>query len=384
MELLLRGLQEEIGRQSDGLYAGIAPGASFIVVKLGEKGRESFARTTEIMRALKFVIDTAESLDFPISINLSFGTNNGSHDGRSLFETYIDSVSQRWKTVVSIATGNEGNAGHHYAGVASSNEIIDVRFVTSTNIKSFYISLWKNFVDDFSFELITPSGKTTAVLSQTNPLVNASFDNMLISMFYTEATHYNVDQEAYFYVESKSPEVPVGVWNIKINTKNVIDGRFNIWLPTVEEVSLGTSFTNPNPLTTLTLPSTSLYSISVGAYNPYIKSIASFSGLGYTRNSESEKPDLVAPGVDVITTIPDGKYDAFSGTSIASPFVAGAAALMMEWGIIKGNDPFLYGQRAKAFLRKGAVRFDPTMLYPNPYYGFGSLCISNTMNLLIE
>ncbi len=66
-----------------------------------------------------------------------------------------------------------------------------------------------------------------------------------------------------------------------------------------------------------------------------------FSGRGYTWQDERTKPDLVAPGVNVRTTAVGGGVTVVSGTSFASPFVTGASALLMEWGIVRGNDPFL-------------------------------------------
>ena len=158
-------------------------------------------------------------------------------------------------------------------------------------------------------------------------------------------------------------------------------GRFNIWLPTTAEVTRGTAFRIPTINTTLTLPSTSKNAITVGAYNSRLNSIADFSGRGYTRNNVYIKPDLAAPGIGIISARSGGGYGIYTGTSFAAPFVTGAAALLMEWGIVNKNDPFLYGQRAKAFLRKGAAR-EVNITYPNQIWGYGFLCINNTLDLL--
>ena len=83
------------------------------------------------------------------------------------------------------------------------------------------------------------------------------------------------------------------------------------------------------------------------------------------------KPDLVAPGVEVMTTTVGGGYAAFTGTSLATPFVTGSAALLMEWGIVRGNDPYLYGEKVKAYLRRGAKKIPGFDEYPNEEVGYG-------------
>ena len=74
-----------------------------------------------------------------------------------------------------------------------------------------------------------------------------------------------------------------------------------------------------------------------------------------------------------------GGYGAFTGTSFAVPFVTGSAALMMEWGIVYGNDPFLYGEKLKAFLIRGARQLPAERVYPNPRLGFGVLCLRDSL-----
>ena len=91
------------------------------------------------------------------------------------------------------------------------------------------------------------------------------------------------------------------------------------------------------------------------------------------------KPDLVAPGVEVMTTTVGGGYAAFTGTSFATPFVTGSAALLMEWGIVRGNDPYLYGEKVKAYLRRGARELPGFGKYPNREVGYGRLCLERSL-----
>ena len=377
------GIAAGNGKYSDGREKGMAPEASLIVVKLGRKGFGAFPRTTEVMRAVKYSIDKATELNMPLSINLSYGTNNGSHDGNTLFEQYINDASDEWKTVISVATGNEGNAGHHFSYKLSQGETVSIPIFISSTPPKIYMSLWKNFSDTMTFSLVSPSGQTSVQINPTQSLYLFTLQNTDVTVFYGQPTNYTQYQEIYFLFESRNFSITEGIWTLNVTGDSIIDGRFDMWLPTVEDVTNDTSFSNPDVNVTLTLPSTAERVISVGGYNSNNNTIAAFSGRGYTRNNVFVKPDIVAPSVNILTTRAGGGYMQFTGTSFASPFVAGAASLLMEWGIVNGNDGFLYGQRIKAFLQKGARRTQ-NIQYPNNIWGYGTLCVSNALDLLVS
>jgi len=371
------------GRASGGVEQGVAPEASLIIVRLGEKGRESFARTTEIMRALKYIMDKAMMLNMPVAVNLSFGTNDGSHAGDSLFETYINAVAQRWRSVIVVATGNEGSARHHFGGLIAAHQTMEVVFTVAPNLNSVFLALWKDFADTLDLELISPGGQSSGVLQPTDRARQMNLGGTDTAIFYRQPTIYSRSQEAYFQLSGNNAPITQGIWRLRVTGRVVVVGKFHIWLPTIEEVGLGTAFLTPDPGLTLTIPSTTPNVISVGGYNSVLGNAADFSGRGYTFRDIFVKPDLVAPAVNVLSTRPGGGYGTFTGTSMAAPFVTGAAALMMEWGIVRGNDPFLYGQRVKAFLQKSAVK-KLNIPYPNPIWGYGALCLKTAMDYLVE
>ena len=198
-------------------------------------------------------------------------------------------------------------------------------------------------------------------------------------VYYGTPTPYSVNQEIYIeFIPTLGNEfIASGIWRIELIPRRIVTGRYNMWFPTAELVNPLTRFLRPTLETTLTIPSTSSNSITVGAYDSSTDSLAFFSGRGFTADGEV-KPDLVAPGVNIISTSTGGGYTTKSGTSMATPFVTGAAALLMEWGIIRGFDPFLYGAKVKAYLIAGARELPFVSEYPNAEIGFGALCVRNS------
>ena len=363
---------------------GAAPEASMIIVKIGRNIDRGFARTTELMRGLKYVISKATELNMPISVNVSFGTNDGSHDGRSLFETFINDISQQWKTNIVVASGNEGDTGKHYKGVISQNSTVNVEFSVGGNLKTLPITLWKSFVDKFAFEIISPDGVSTGIINYSSDLRRFIFSTCVLYISFGQPTQYNEDQEVYFqFVANPNMDINSGIWTISVKPVSIVQGDFDMWLPITEMVSNQTYFLSSDTNITLTLPSTALNVITVGGYDSTINTVSSFSGKGYTRTFNIVKPDLVAPAVGIVTSAPGGSYNAKTGTSFAAPHVAGSVALLMQWGIVDGNDLFLYGQKTKAYLQLGARR-ESSLTYPNPQWGYGALCLMNSINYLRE
>ncbi len=367
------------GNASGGNYEGVAPESSLIIVKLGERGRKSFARTTEIMRAVKYVMDKAIELNMPICINLSYGTNDGSHSGNSLFETYLNEVCRLHKCSIITASGNEGYSGHHFSAVIKNRSFEECEFVVSQENSSIFIGLWKSFNDELSYEIIAPNGERSQRFYPYRGSAEIVLQDTKIGIIFVQPSAYNIQEAVYFELE-RSSFIPSGLWRIVIYGENVIDGRINIWLPVTEKVTAQTKFLSPDVLTTLTIPSTAQEVISVGGYNSLTGAPGDFSGRGFTADKRV-KPDLVAPAVNVMGASSGNSYTPMTGTSMAAPFVTGSAALLMQWGIINRNDLFLYGQRLKAFLQRGALR-DDNEIYPNEILGWGKLCLRNTLKLL--
>lgn len=183
------------------------------------------------------------------------------------------------------------------------------------------------------------------------------------------------------------PYINSGVWTIYIEPVTVVTGQYYLYLPSGGARNSRTMFYRPTPQVSLTIPSTAAKVITVGAYNVTYDAYADFSGRGYADSERTigvitaglAKPDLVAPGVDIMAPDVYGGYMPVTGTSFATPIVSGSAAILMEWGIVRGNDIFLYGEKVKAYLRAGARPLRGETQYPNDRVGFGALCVADSL-----
>lgn len=373
------GIAAGNGRASNGLYRGVASKSELVVVKLGTSVGDSFPRTTQLMQGIDYVIRYAIETGRPMAINISFGNNYGSHTGRTLLESYINDVANLWKTSIVIGTGNEGASGNHAQGILTmgTNQLVEIavsEFEFSLNIQ-----IWKNYFDHFDISIIAPNGTRVGPIPRILGKQQFTIGQTGILLYYGDPTPYNPQQEIYIELIPTNRYINAGVWGIELVPRRIVVGNYDMWLPAGGVKNPGTRFLLSSEYTTLTVPSTAVRAISVGAYNAYTDSYAPFSGRGFTRNMEI-KPDLVAPGVNINSCSPGGGYTVRSGTSMATPFVTGSAALLMQWGIVRGNDPFLYGEKVKAYLINGARHLRIENVYPNRTLGYGALCLESTFD----
>jgi minor extracellular serine protease Vpr len=374
------------GRASNGRYRGVASQSELLIVKLGASLGDSFPRTTQLMQGIDFCVKRAIELNMPLVINISFGNNYGSHTGNSLLENYINDIANRWKMNIVIGTGNEGAAGRHTGGILSgkpgaAREIIEL--AVGQYEFTFNLQIWKNFYDQFEIVLTSPSGIRVGPIPERLGTQQFRIGPTEIFLYYGEPLPYNIQQEIYIEFIPVTDYVETGIWTIELVPIRIVQGNYDMWLPAGGVLNPETGFLRPTEQTTLTIPSTAERAITVGAYDAQNDSLAFFSGRGFPRGGTSIKPDLVAPGVDIMAAAPGGGYASRSGTSMATPFVTGSVALMMQWGIVEGNDPYMYGEKMKAYLIAGARQLSFESVYPNPTFGYGALCLRNTFNLTL-
>ncbi len=364
------------------LYRGVAPLSSLIVVKLRGQ-RQNAPLTTDLMRAITYVFRKAQELGRPVVMNLSIGDTYGAHDGTSLLERFIDSVCANGRNVICIGAGNEAAANGHTSFVPQEEERIEL--AVAERERETNVQIWKNYVDECEIMLEAPNGERYIVDLQRRGMQEWVTGNTQILIYVAPPKPFSVNEEVFFDFIPEGEYIDSGIWTFIIIPLTTQQHDYHMFLPGTAVRNFGTRFLRPDPELTMTIPAFASGALTVGAYDIVTNSYADFSGRGRKLGEEGRiffatdsKPDIAAPGVGIRAPVAGGGYASFTGTSFATPLVSGCVALMMEWGIVRGNDRFLYGEKVKAYLRKGAKPLDGDLFYPNEKNGWGALCMADS------
>ncbi|MDU5031046.1 MAG: S8 family peptidase [Clostridium perfringens] len=361
---------------------GVAYKSSIAMVKITGENSLRAALSTQLMRGLKFLMDKSNEINKPLVVNISLSTNDGSHNGSSLLEKYIQTFTQLQKAVIVVAAGNEGNSAHHVGGKMKKEEDLDLNI--GDGEKGIILDFFKPVLVDVSVEVISPTGISTGPIELSESYKERFIGREKIVVYSTGPKPFDIQGQTTISILPLGDTITSGGWRIIVRKLNNYEGYFDIWLPIAEGLNERTRFLQPSVYNTLGIPATVEGVISVGSYNFLNNNLSAFSGRGVVRPEWLIKPDLVAPGENILSTVEEQGFDTKSGTSMAAPQVSGICALLFEWGIIRNNDPFLYGERIKYYLIKGAKRTIFGEAYPNPDLGYGFVCLDRTMELLIN
>lgn len=364
--------------------SGVAYESDIIVVKMGYSYNNQFPRTTSLMDAIDYIIRKAMEYNRPVAINISYGMNYGDHNGNTLLESYINAAASGYKCSICIGSGNEADKAVHYGGTIKNAQTDTVEIAVGEYQSSIDIQIWKYYWDDIRVTLISPDG-TERVIVTHGKISRYTLGRTNVISLSGEPSPYNLYQEIYINLQLQGSYITSGIWKIQLYGENVRQGTYNIWLPASVSLNRATGVIRPVAYDTITIPATAGGCISVGAYNSYTGAYAAFSGRGSALTdvlTAGIKPDILAPGVDISIrrdTRQGVVYTSVTGTSYATPFVTGAAALLMQWGIVMENDRFMYGEKLKAYLRSGARQLDGVTQTPNPVTGYGALCVEDSI-----
>lgn len=372
-------------------FRGVVPRSELVVVKLKQAKkitRDIFSishdvncyQETDIMFAVNYVIEISRQLNRPLVICIALGTSQGGHDGRGALDNYLSYLNDIGRVAIVIAAGNEGNTRRHYLGVIDSlSAINDFELNVGDNEFGFSMELWQSTPHRLSIDIRSPAGE------YINPIFPGQNECRRISFIFETTIVYvnNILSESetgdqLILIRFEYPTQ--GIWRFRITNLDSLTSFFNIWLPSGNLISENTYFLNANPNTTITGPGNSFAPITITAYDHINDSIWLGSSRGYTR-TDMIKPDLAAPGVNLTCPLINNSYGTTTGTGAATAHATGIVAMIMEWGVVKGNYPNIYGPEIKQILIRGAKR-ESDINYPNRIWGYGIIDIFEGFNRL--
>lgn len=364
-------------------FSGAAPRASIAMVKLKpakqylrdfyliQDGAEAY-QENDIMMGVSYLYFLARKYSMPLVVCIPLGTNMGSHMGMSRLGQYLNQVSLSNGSAVITAAGNETGARHHFRAVmdADTDEVTAELRVGEREV-GFSMELWAENMGAYTVGFISPTGEVAREISV--PLRGENTVSFLLEQtqitVYTQIADVSAGSQ-FIFMRFENPMS--GIWRILIRNSLDIRETFHIWLPVRGFISDETYFLRPDPDTTITDPGNARYPITVTAYDHTKNSIYIHASRGYSLSGRI-KPDLAAPGVNILGASSSGRrLTRMSGTSVSAAHLAGAAAILLNWGILDGNYPYLNTPVLKSIFVRGAQR-NPALTYPNREFGYGML-----------
>lgn len=372
-------------------FSGAAPEAMLIVVKVKQAKkylREFYLFPSEaelfqendIMMGVDFAVRTANDRKLPLSVCLGIGSSQGAHIGRNPLSIYVDYASQFSRISVSIAAGNEGAARHHYAGRLTHRENqASAELRVGNKEPGFTLEFWGEPPEIYNLSLQSPTGEIldiSASLGDVTQELSFIFVETRVEVNYVSIERQTGYTLAYF----RFIQPAAGIWRIFVQGRDGQNVEFHMWLPVQGLISEETYFLEPSPYNTVTAPGDSQESITVTAYQYRDNSLYVQASRGFMPDG-NVVPQVAAPGVQIRIPQLNGLYGLASGTSLSAAQTAGAAALLFEWAVVRGNRPYFTGSSVKNYITRGAKRED-RLTYPNRDWGFGRMDLYHTFELL--
>lgn len=387
---------------SSAQHIGMAPSADILFVNtdFSDAG---------IIDALSYLSKKADDAGKPIVVNMSLGSDYCPHDGTSLLAQAVNSFTGTGKVVV-CAAGNEGASNLHISGTiaegGSTTFDVTVPSYTANSGASndyFEITLWLRNADSVTASVTGPNGSVTSVTVGGSTGVNTASDGAVIidnAVSSSNGDRY-INFTIFDYVSTNPPAT--GTYTITLNNVNANPpySRSSIYHAWLYAATVGSLASGDNSYI-VSSPASASSAIAVGSYvhkwrwQNYSGSAYSYSGTDLSDNISSfsssgpdrygnTKPNLTAPGQGVSSTWnsnstagtkriqPGQKHYLNQGTSMASPAVAGAAALLLQY------NSSLSASQIKDLLTGSCFTDAYTGSVPNNTWGYGKLDVFSAM-----
>lgn len=396
--------------QGEDIFTGVAQDSDIIMVKLKQakkRLRDYFLikegvpcySEVDIVFGVKYLINKAMELKKPLVICLGIGSSQGDHNGNLNLELYLDTIVTLTGICVVGSAGNELGSGGHFSSLQTINPGSQNRDASSLSrtVKNemevyvedgnpgFYMEIWGKAPSLYRIAVTSPTGE------RFDRLMPNQDSSGIITYLYEGTTLYaenivieNNSGDPFILLRFEKPTS--GIWTMEVTESyNSYPNGYDAWLPIRQFLYGSTRFSRPDPEVILCAPANARGTITVSGYNHYDNSLYINSSRGFTRKGRIQ-PDFAAPAVDVQGAFAGGnpKNPLFvrkSGTSIAAAFTAGAAAMLLEWGIVQGNRYALNTEVIRQILIRG-TRTVADVTYPNPSWGWGVLDVGKAFEMM--
>lgn len=365
-------------------FSGVAPLSDIVMVKLKPAKQNLkdyyFVGTdapcyqeNDIMMGIKYLISESERQRKPMVIMIGLGTNLGDHNGGGPLGEYLSDGGSRHGIAFVCAGGDEVNRGHHFqSSLLQPGQQEEVEVKVAARETGFTMQLWANTTNVFSVGIVSPSGeysgKILARAGQTQ-VIPFILERTTVYISYQLVTS-GQDSEM-IMLRFQEPEE--GVWRIRVFNESVLAGNLNMWLPIEGFIQKDTIFLVADPNNTICEPANVKVVTTNATYNHRTDSLYIHSSRGFTSGGYV-KPDVTAPGVDIkgpYSGIETNGFTRMTGSSVGAAFVAGVAALLLEWGIVRQNDYNMTSRVVLNYIIRGARK--ENIVYPSTEWGWGIL-----------
>ncbi len=374
----------------DSTYGGVAPEAELVVVKTD-------LQDAHIADGVRYIFRVASEMGRPAVVNLSLGGHADAHDGSDSLSKIIDAESGPGR-IVCCAAGNEGNDNIHGQTIVNSKRLGTMRFnVPQNQVGIVWLNGWYSSDGQLEISLRSPNGFVTPfqpIIVNGNPSKQYNLLDARVEIVTPGPDPANGDYN--FFVQIRgggnsrfSQPVPGGVWQLRVRNTSGNDVRLDVW--TLDDAA-SVFFTGKSISDTMKIgaPGAASSAVTVASYTTKVQykdidnnvrqvgleldDISDFSSEGPLRN-DALKPDVAAPGAMIVSALSsnanfdrammvNSKFVVSGGTSMATPFVSGLVALLLQ------RDPNLTPEGVKDLLRQnssipgeGVGTFDPKWGY---------------------